>query len=274
MITKDELKKIELDLLLEAIKRVYGYNFTDYARASVCRRLNEYMNQYGLKRYLELADLIVHNQDMFDELLKYLSITVSEMFRDPFFYAALRTKVIPILKTYPFIKIWSAGCATGEEAYSLAIMLHEESLLEKTTIYATDFNNFALSKAKEGIYSAENMKKYIENYNLQGGRVGFSKYYTAKYNAIKMHDFLKEKITFANHNLVTDSKFGEMNLILCRNVMIYFNTTLTNKVLNLLKNSLCHRGFLCLGHKESLHFSAIESEFEEFVGNVKIYRKI
>ncbi len=274
MVDRNEIRRVEVDLLLDGIKEIYGYDFRDYAKASLIRRFNAFMSSQNLESYMQLADCIFHDPIMFDDLLKYLSITVSEMFRDPGFYYQLRNDVVPILKTYPFIKVWSAGCATGEETYSLAIMLHEEGLLQRTTLYATDFNNQALKMAKEGIYSAENTKKYIENYNLFGGRFGFSKYYTAKYNAIKMHDFLKERITFANHNLVTDGKFGEMNLVLCRNVMIYFNKQLTNNVLTLLKNSLCHRGFLCVGHKESLHFSSVVNDFEELEGNMKIYRKI
>ena len=274
MKSSKNIEEIELRLFLEAIFDVYGYDFRHYAKASLQRRLADFMNNYQIDTYLGLADRIVHEKPLFELLLKQLSITVSEMFRDPKFYSALKESLLPILKTYPFIKIWSAGCATGEEAYSLAIMLHEAGMLERATIYATDFNNEALRVAKKGIYSTDFMKKYIDNYNKFGGEKEFSEYYTTKYNAIKVHDFLRDHITFANHNLATDYSFSEMNLILCRNVLIYFDQDLTNKVLSLFCESLCHHGFLCLGTKETLQFSSVADDFEVVNSPMKIYRKV
>ncbi|MCF6777026.1 protein-glutamate O-methyltransferase CheR [Thiotrichales bacterium 19X7-9] len=273
MIERNDIEIVEVDLLLHAIEKAYGYDFRHYAKSSLKRRLNLFMDNYQITSYIHLTDIILHNSNLFEELLKHLSITVTAMFRDPLFYRSFKENILPVLKTYPFVKIWSAGCATGEEIYSLAILLHEEGFLEKTTLYATDFNNQALNIAKKGIYSTEHMKKFIDNYNQFGGRESFSNYYTAKYDAIKLHDFLKDSIAFANHNLVTDRSFGEMNVILCRNVMIYFDNDLTNKVLSLFKHSLCHRGFLCIGTKETLQFSQVENDFDVIDKQMKIYQK-
>jgi chemotaxis protein methyltransferase CheR len=268
----EEVGNLEMDLLLDAIDKGYGYDFRHYARASLKRRLSSFMVDHKITSYLQLTEAILHDSLLFEEFLKHLSITVSEMFRDPRFYHSFRENVIPVLKTYPFIKIWSAGCATGEEVYSLAILLHESGLLKKSTLYATDFNNEALSIAKNGIYSTDNMKKYIKNYNQFGGAASFSEYYTSKYDSIKMRNFLKENITFANHNLVSDRSFGEMNVILCRNVMIYFDDDLTNHALTLFKESLCHHGFLCIGTKETLDFSQVSEDFKAVDKPMRIYQ--
>jgi chemotaxis protein methyltransferase CheR len=211
---------------------------------------------------------------MLEKLLQELSINVTEMFRDPSFFRSIREEVIPMLQTYPFIKIWHAGCSTGEEVYSMAILLKEEGLYERCQIYATDFNHNVIQKAKAGIYSIENIRKYTANYQLAGGKASFSDYYTAQYNAVYFDPSLKKRITFAQHNLVTDGVFGEMNVIICRNVLIYFNQELQNRVISLFYESLSIGSFMCLGSRESLLFSDHLSNFSEFVEKEKIYQKI
>jgi chemotaxis protein methyltransferase CheR len=195
------------------------------------------------------------------------------MFRDPPFYQAVRESVIPALKTYPFVKIWHAGCATGEEVYSMAILLHEAEFLDRARIYATDFNKHSLDTAEKGVYPAKNMESYSANYRASGCKQDFRQYYSAGYDLAKVKDFLKERITFSYHNLVTDGVFGEMNLISCRNVLIYFDKTLQDRVLSLFADSLRHGGFLCLGAKETLNFSSVKKIFEPLEGRQKIYRK-
>ena len=268
-----ETENIELQLLLEAVYLKYGYDFREYARASVKRRVLQRLALSGLRNLSEMQHALLSDVTFFETLLRDLSINVSEMFRDPSFYKALREQVVPVLKTYPFLKIWHAGCSTGEEAYSMAIVLQEEQLYERTQMYATDFNNVVLQKAKEGIYPVENVKEYTLNHQKSGGRDSFVHYYTAKHEAIIMKRSLKQRIVFANHNLVTDGVFGEMNLIFCRNVLIYFTKELQNRVLKLFYESLCHHGWLCLGSKESLKFSDYADHFEEVVKDEKIYRR-
>lgn len=262
----------EMSGLLEALLKKYGYDFRHYAKASLKRRLAFFLEKNQLMDYAALQNQLLDNEHLFNELLLDFSITVTEMFRDPEFYAAFRKHVVPILKTYPFIKIWHAGCATGEEVYSMAILLYEEGFLSKATLYATDFNSLALEKAKAGIYAANQIKQYIRNYTQAEGKSTFSEYYTVDYGVVKLHNFLKQRIVFAHHNLVVDQKFGEMNVILCRNVLIYFDAKLQNQVLSLFQDSLCHRGFLCLGNKETLDFSAVSDNFERFCSKERIYR--
>ena len=268
------LKDIEIDLLLEGIRRHYGYDFSNYARASLKRRVDALMRRIEVERISDLIPRILWDQIVFNEFLKEMSISVTEMFRDPTFYAAIREEVIPHLKTYPFIKIWHAGCSTGEEVYSMAILLKEEGLYQRCQIYATDFNNESLDKAKEGTYDLSLMKTYLNNYNKSSPKSSFSNYYHAKYDSAKMSDELKENITFANHNLVTDGVFGEIHLIICRNVLIYFDTDLKNRVLKLFRDSLVHRGFLCLGSKESLTLSTVSNDFEGVSKKERIFRAI
>lgn len=268
-----ENENIEIQLLLEAIHLKYGYDFRDYSRASVKRRILHRLNLSRLTNLSEMQHRVLYDLEFFERLLLDLSINVTEMFRDPSFYQALRKEVIPILKTYPFIKVWHAGCATGEEAYSMAILLKEEGLYERAQIYATDFNDVVLQKAKEGIYPVENIKEYTSNYQRSGGKDSFVDYYTAKHNSIIMDRSLKKNIVFANHNLETDGVFGEMNLILCRNVLIYFNKDLQNRVLKLFYDSLGRHGILCLGSKENIRFSACADRFDDIVKDEKIYRK-
>ena len=202
-----------------------------------------------------------------------MSITVTEMFRDPLFYQAVREQIVPLLKTFPFVKIWHAGCATGEEIYSMAILLHEEKFLDRVRIYATDFNKYALDAAQNGVYALETMKQNAANYKAAGGKNELSDYYSAGYDLAKIHDFLKEKVTFSYHNLVTDGVFGEMNMVCCRNVLIYFDKTLQDRALNLFADSLRHGGFLCLGSKESLGFSSVAKLFEPLDAKQRIFKK-
>jgi chemotaxis protein methyltransferase CheR len=222
-----------------------------------------------------IADLIpriLHNQQAFEALLFDISVTVTEMFRDPWFYLGLREKVIPFLKTYPYVNIWHAGCATGEEVYSMAIVLQEEGLYDRARIYATDFNYEALAKAKARIYSQTNIKEYSDNYYKAGGKRSLADYYVAQYQSITFDEDLQKNITFASHNLVTDNVFAEAHLIICRNVLIYFDRHLQSRVLSLFRDSLCYNGFLCLGSKETIHFSNIRNDFDEFASEEKIYQ--
>jgi chemotaxis protein methyltransferase CheR len=268
-----ENEDIEIKLLLEAIYLKYGYDFRKYAKASIKRRINQRLMLSKLNSISEMQHKILTDKSFFETLLLDFSINVTEMYRDPSFYLALRENVIPILKTYPFINIWHAGCSTGEEVYSMAIFLKEEGLLDKTMIYATDINEKVLKKAKDGIYPIDKIKEYTLNYQKAGGHQSFANYYTAKYNAVIINKSLKKNIIFAQHNLATDSEFGEMNLIMCRNVLIYFDDDLENRVFGLFNNSLVRQGFLCLGSKESVTFSKYAKYFEEFVAKEKIYRK-
>jgi chemotaxis protein methyltransferase CheR len=264
---------IELNLLFEGIYQRYGYDFRDYGKAHAKRRILHRLALSGISSVSELQHRILYDDSFFHQLLQDLSINTTEMFRDPEFFLSVREQVIPVLKTYPFIKIWHAGCSTGEEVYSMAILLKEEGLLNRTQIYATDFNPAVLQKAREGIYPANLMKDYTRNYIKSGGKSSFSDYYNARYDSAILKKVLKENVVFADHNLVTDSVFGEMNLVMCRNTLIYFNKSLQDKVVGLFRDSLVSGGFLCLGSKESITFSPHQVSFEPVVGKWKIFRK-
>lgn len=270
----DDTDQLEIDLLLTGIRQRYGYDFSHYSHASLKRRLTRAREQAGLRRFTQLLDVLLHDEGRFDEFLKAMSVTVTTMFRDPLFYRSVREKLIPVLKTYPFVKIWHPGCATGEEVYSMAIVLHEEGFLERTRIYATDFNKHSLDTAQKAIYPAKNLEGYLSNYREAGGNANFSDYYSDGYELIKFKSFLQERIMFSYHNLVTDGVFGEMNLICCRNVLIYFDKTLQERVLDLFTQSLRHGGFLCLGNKESLKFSDVRPQFETTDAKQRIFRKL
>lgn len=259
--------------LLEVIDNIYGYDFRSYSKAHIRRRILNRVSGGGYSSVNELIEKVKSDQFIASQLLQDLSITVTEMFRDPDFYQALRFVVIPILKTYPFIKIWHAGCATGQEAYSMAILLKEEGLYDRTTIYATDFNPEALNKAKEGIYPVKLMKDYTLNYQISGGKQAFSNYYTSSYEMAKMENDLKKNIVWANHNLVTDAVFAEVHLVLCRNVLIYFEKELQTKVHTLFHDSLIKGGVLCLGSKESLRFGSFSNGYVELDKRQKIFKK-
>jgi chemotaxis protein methyltransferase CheR len=263
----------EVGLLLDGIRSRYGYDFTHYSRASLKRRLERALAQTRLARFTELLDRLLRDEKCFDDFLKIMSITVTEMFRDPHFYLAVRQLVVPVLKTYPFVKIWHAGCATGEEVYSMALLLYEEGFLDRARIYATDFNKHSLDIASDGVYSARQMVTYAANYREAGGKCDFSAYLNNGYELAKFKDFLKKRITFSYHNLVTDGVFGEMNIICCRNVLIYFDKVLQDQVLSKFAESLRHGGFLCLGNKESLNFTAVTPLFEPVDKKQRIYRK-
>jgi chemotaxis protein methyltransferase CheR len=263
----------EIASLLETLHQEYGYDFRQYCDVHIKRRILNRLSSLKLKSISELQDKVLHDKVVASEVLRDLSITVTRMFRDPDFYISLRKNVVPILKTYPFIKVWHAGCATGEEVYSLAILLREENLYDRTTIYATDYNQQALNEGREGIFSIKKIQKYTINYQLAAGQEPFSNYYMANYeNAIIDHS-LKKNIVWAHHNLVTDSVFAEVHLILCRNVMIYFNEDLQNHVQNLLFESLIRGGVLCLGSKESLRFCSIADEYQELDKKQRIFKK-
>ncbi|HET8962968.1 MAG TPA: CheR family methyltransferase [Chitinophagales bacterium] len=265
--------ELEISLLLEAIFQKYGYDFRQYSEAHVKRRIMNRLAFSRLKSVSEMQEKLLHDEVFAAQVLQDLSITVTEMFRDPFFYISIRENVIPILKTYPFVKIWHAGCATGEEVYSLAIILKEEGLYDRTTLYATDFNQQALNQAKEGIFSLEKIKKYTSNYQLSGGKKPFSDYYFANYNSAIIDQSLKKNIVWANHNLVTDNVFAEVHLILCRNVLIYFNSGLQNRVHKLFFESIVAGGILCLGAKESLRFCDYAEEYTELDRKQRIFKK-
>jgi len=270
---REDISELEISLLLDAIYQKYGYDFRQYSKAHINRRIRNRMALSGLEDVSQIQSKVLKDETFAHELLQDLSITVTEMFRDQDFYKSLRENVIPILKTYPFIKIWHAGCATGEEAYSMAIILQEEGLYDRTTIYATDFNQHALNRAKEGIFSNAMMKEYTINYQLSGGKESFSSYYTSNYGNIIMNQSLKKNIVWANHNLVTDNVFAEVHLILCRNVLIYFDVNLQNKVQKLFYESLINGGILCLGSKEGLRFTDFFERYTELDKKQRIFKK-
>ncbi len=269
----NEIEDIEIDCLLEAISRCHGYEFRGYARASLKRRILNRMTQQGLTRISEMIPNILYDNESFDHFLTDMSISVTEMFRDPIVFKSIREAIIPKLKSYPRINVWHAGCATGEEPYSMAILLAEEGIISKARIYATDFNNKSLAKAEKGVYPIDGIQKFTRNYIKAGGKKSFADYYSAKYNSAKMKESLKNVITFANHNLMGDKVFAETHLVLCRNVLIYFKQSLQNQVLALIRDSLVNRGFLVLGDKETLQFSIVENDFEVFDKKMRIYRK-
>lgn len=269
-----EVTDIEIDLLLEAIYKRYGYDFRNYSRASIERRLIQFLADKKYNSYSEITGRTLRDTAFFHELVSYFSISVTALFRDPFFYTALQDKVLPFLRTWPHFKIWHAGCATGEEAYSMAILLNDAKLINRATIYATDISQSALETAKTGIYNLNIIKQGSINYLEAGCINSLSDYYQALYGAALLNTNLKKKITFSRHNLVIDKSFGEMQMIVCRNVLIYFNQSLQNQVLQLFWESLEFGGFLCLGDKESLLFSPIADKFTTIDEKAKIYKKI
>jgi chemotaxis protein methyltransferase CheR len=271
---RDDVEEIELALLLEAVYRRYGFDFREYAPASLRRRIWRRVHAEKLETISALQDKLLHDPASMERLLLDLSINVTAMFRDPTFYAAFREKVVPQLRTYPFTRIWVAGCSTGEEVYSLAIVLQEEDVYGRTRIYATDINESVLERAKAGVFPLDKMQEYTQNYIRAGGKRAFSEYYLAAYDGARFQRGLVENVVFAQHNLASDRSFNEFNVIVCRNVMIYFDRTLQNRVHRLFYESLAHLGVLALGHKESIHFSPFEDRYEELDPHEKLYRKI
>jgi len=269
-----DLEKIEIELLLEGVFRQYGFDFRSYAYASLRRRLWKRIQAEGIPTVSALQERVLHDPDAMDRLLRDLSVNVTSMFRDPNFYRAFRDEVVPLLRTYPFIRVWHAGCSTGEEVYSMAILLMEEGLYDRARIYATDINAAVLQTAREGIFPLDKMQEYTSNYLRAGGRRSFSEYYTAAYDAALFLPRLRENVVFAQHNLVTDGSFSEFNVILCRNVMIYFDRSLQSRVHELFHGSLPMYGILALGSKESLKLSPFEECYEAINAREKIYRKV
>ena len=268
-----ELEQLEIELLLEAIFRHYGFDFRSYAFSSIRRRIWKRINAEELPNVTSLQERVLHDPQVMERLLLDLSINVTAMFRDPGFYREFRDKVVPLLRTYPFIRVWHAGCSTGEEVYSMAILLEEEGLLGKSRLDATDLTEVVLQQARAGIVPLERMQEYTENYIKAGGKRAFSEYYVAKYDGALFNPSLTEHVVFSQHNLVTDRSFSEFNVILCRNVLIYFDRSLQAKVHRLFYDSLVNFGILGLGGKESLKFSQYEDCYEQ-ISSEKIYRKV
>ncbi len=271
---RDDVDEIELALLLEGIYRRYGFDFREYAPASLRRRVWRRVHAEGLTTISALQERLLHDPACMERLLLDLSINVTAMFRDPTFYVVFREKVVPLLRTYPFTRIWVAGCSTGEEVYSLAILLQEEDVYERTRIYATDINESVLDRARAGVFPLDKMREYTQNYIKAGGARAFSEYYLAKYDGAQFQRSLVENVVFAQHNLVSDRSFNEFNVIVCRNVMIYFDRALQERVHNLFYESLMTFGVLALGAKESIRFSPHEEAYEELDANERVYRKV
>nr|WP_238326928.1 protein-glutamate O-methyltransferase CheR [Paenibacillus graminis] len=272
--TRQELEQIEIELLLSGVHRFYGYDFRNYALPSLKRRIWHHVHAENVPTISALQEKVLHDRACFERFVYSLSIPVTEMFRDPGLFLTFRQKVIPLLRTYPYIRIWHAGCSTGEEVYSMAILLHEEGLYDKARIYATDMNARSLQQAKEGVYEISKMRQYTKNYMEAGGTRAFSEYYTAKYNSVILQPYLRKNIIFAEHNLATDTSFNEFNVIFCRNVMIYFNDELRDHVHGLFQESLSRFGVLVLGSKESIHFTRYSDSYEPLDRVEKVYRKI
>jgi chemotaxis protein methyltransferase CheR len=269
-----ETETLELQLLLEGVYRQYGFDFREYAPASLKRRVWRRVQAEHTGTITGLLERVLHDPDAMERLLLDLSINVTSMFRDPTFYAAFREKVVPALRTYPFTRIWVAGCSTGEEVYSLSILLHEEGIHERARIYATDINEAVLERAREGVFPLQKMQEYTENYIRAGGKQSFSEYYLAKYEGALFDRTLTDNVVWAPHNLVQDRSFNSFNVILCRNVMIYFDRALQMRVHELFYDSLERFGILALGHKESIRFTGIEGAYEELDVHEKLYRKV
>ncbi len=269
-----EVERLEIELLLEGVYRYYGFDFRSYAYASLKRRLWKRIHADGLPTVSALQERVLHDPQMMERLLLDLSVNVTAMYRDPNFYLAFREKAVPLLRTYPFVRLWHAGCSTGEEVLSMAILLEEEGLYERARIYATDINELVLRQAKAGIFPLEKMQDYTQNYVRAGGARSFSEYYTAGYDGAIFNTSLLRNVVFAQHNLVTDRSFAEFNVILCRNVMIYFDRELQNRVHGLFYGSLSKFGLLALGSKESLRFTDYEDRYEPLDAKEKIYRRI
>ena len=268
-----ELEQIELDLFVQALKRRHGHDFSQYAPASLTRRVRQLVHVHRCGSISGLTTRLLHEADFLPLVIQGLSVPVSEMFRDPQVFLALREHVLPVLASYPQITIWQAGCAHGQEVYSLAILLEEAGLYERSHIFATDFNPDALQRAREGIYPARDARLWSRNYLLAGGRQSLASYYSARYDFIKLDQRLRRHITFASHNLVTDKVFCEAHLVLCRNVLIYFSNPLQNRALALFRDSLVRGGLLCLGLRESLDFAPVAADFSAVDASLRLYRR-
>lgn len=268
-----QLEKLEISLLLEGVFRHYGYDFRSYAFSSLRRRLKKRLEAENLETFSQLQDRVLHDPTAMEGLLRDMSVSVTGMFRDPTFFLSFRRSVVPLLRTYPFVRIWHAGCATGEEVYAMAILLEEEGLYERARIYATDLSVHAIERARAGIFSLARMREYTAAYQQSGGTRSFSDYYTANYEAALFDSRLRRNVLFAQHNLATDTSFSEFNVILCRNVLIYFDQSLKNRTLRLFGESFAPSGILCLGRRESLRFSAVEHDYDELDAKERIWRR-
>ncbi|MCP3939780.1 MAG: protein-glutamate O-methyltransferase CheR [Actinomycetia bacterium] len=268
------VEDLEIELLLEAAYRHSGYDFRDYTRATVARRLNALANTLGVPNISSLIPMLLHDEPLLPQLVSALSVTVTELFRDPNIYRELRQSVLPTLSTYAFFKIWHAGCATGEEAYSMAILLEEAGLYDRATIFGTDMNSASLAKAADGIYGLATMRDGQSNFVRSGGRGSFANYYHARYKAAQLSESLSRNMEFFVHNLVNGPALENMNLIMCRNVLMYFNRDLKDRVLEMFLDSLCHRGYLCLGAAETIDFSSLADRFEVVSAEHRLYRKL
>lgn len=269
-----DLESVEIDLLLEGVYRHYGFDFRGYSRGSLKRRLWRRMWGEKVPSISALQEKVLHDPDAMERLLYDLSINVTSMFRDPSFFGTVRKKVVPLLRTYPFLRIWNAGCSTGEETYSLAILLAEEGLYTRTRIYATDINGVVLDRARDAAFPLDRMRDYTENYIRSGGTRAFSEYYTADRDVARFAPSLRENIIFAQHNLVSDKSFNEFHMIMCRNVLIYFDRPLQARVHDLFHKSLVSFGVLALGHKESVKFSPLAESYSELDAAEKLYKRV
>lgn len=269
----DVIEDIEIRLLLEALHQRYHYDFRNYAQASIRRRLKQARQQLGMPTFSALQEALLHDEAMLPRLLGYLTVQVSDMFRDPSYFQAIREKVVPVLRTYPSLKVWIAGCSGGEELYSFVILFREEGLEDRTIFYATDISQEALETASRGIYPLDRIRGFTENHRLSGGKSSLSDYYTTGYGGAVFDKSLRERVVFSDHSLVTDAVFAEMQLISCRNVLIYFNRELQDRAVGLFRDSLVRGGFLGLGSKENLRFSEHADGFTDFVRTEKIYQR-
>jgi chemotaxis protein methyltransferase CheR len=269
----EKIEDIEIRLLLEALYYAYHYDFRDYAKASLKRRLRQACEQLGFGTLSALLESLLHDPAMLPRLLGYLTVQVSEMFRDPSYFRAIREKMMPHLRTYPSLKVWVAGCGGGEEVYSLAILFREEGLEQRTLFYATDINDEALAQAEAGVFALDRLQLFTENHRKSGGKSSLSDYYSAAYGRASFDKSLRQRVVFSDHSLVTDAVFGEMHLISCRNVLIYFDRKLQDRALGLFKDSLTRKGFLGLGAKETLRFSDHAEAFTDFVREERIYQR-
>jgi len=272
-VVTDKIEDLEISLLLEALYQRFHYDFRNYSKASVKRRLKQLKERLGFGNYSAMLEGLLHDDAIFPQVISYLTVQVSEMFRDPSYFRALREEVVPHLRTYPSLKVWVAGCSSGEEFYSLAILFREEGLEQRTLFYATDINPGALDAAASGVYNLDRIRGFTENHQRSGGRSSLSDYYTAAYGKASFDRTLRERVVFSDHSLVTDAVFGEMHLISCRNVLIYFDSALQNRTLKLFSDSLARKGFLGLGSRESLRFSSQSASFQDFVPEEKIFQK-
>jgi chemotaxis protein methyltransferase CheR len=270
---RDGVEDIEIQLLLEALYQRYHYDFRRYASASIKRRLTQARERLNLSSFSALQDSLLHDPSTLPKLLDYLTVQVSEMFRDPSYFRALREQVLPHLSTYPSLKVWVAGCSTGEELYSLAVLFREEGLHRRTLFYATDINPAALRAAEAGVYTMDRIRRFTQNHQKAGARSSLSDYYTADYGRAVFDKSLRSQTVFSDHSLVTDAVFAEMHLISCRNVLIYFDRGLQDRAVGLFRDSLARKGFLGLGSKESLRLSSHAGAFAEFVRDEKIYQR-